>query len=178
MKEYDILNGGIEELQKDLLAYQNYLTYANMEFVSKLSEFGMNEIISNATRADEIDQRLDIANKNTIKQGLRGKNISSDTILNSSPNASYAEFGYGIIGKASQYSHSDFLDRYAIGWYGYDIDTKSKLPNRSWFYKDSFGYKHNTFGATPRNIFYNAGMKIVSEFPRIAQSIFDRWDKL
>ncbi len=175
MHTYDIMSGGLNKLSQDLDAYVKYLTYANMEIVSDLSKVAYNDIIGNAGRAYEDEQVLDIYSRTKIEVHKRGKNISSDRVVNNSPKASFAEFGYGVLGKNAPYSHGDFLDRYAIGWYGYDINTPYKRPNRSWFYKDMYGNKVNTFGAVPRNIFYNASQSVISQFPSIAYSRLNRW---
>lgn len=177
MANYDLLNGGLEKLQKDLDNYVNYLTYANMELVSTLSSIAKNDIVSNASRAYEIEQRIDLNTRTVVETHKRGKYISSDRVVNDSPKATFAEFGYGVLGANSEYSHGDFLDRYAIGWYGYNIDTPNKLPNGSWFYTDVFGERHNTFGAVPRNIFYNASRKVIDSFPYVSRNIFNRWSK-
>ena len=174
MKSYNILNGGLDQLQKDLNDYINQLSSANSQLVSELSNLAKSDIQQNAYISDEAEQALDLYSRTQVVQGRRSKNVASDRIVNTSRKVAFAEFGYGVVGANSPYAHSDFLDRYAIGWQGYDIDTPNKLPNRAWFYRDMFGEKKYTFGALPKDIFYNAGQRVLREFPKYASSIFGR----
>lgn len=172
MKEYDILNGGLDLLQKDLDNYIKELPRLNSEFVSKLSELGKNDIILNASLAEESEQRSVIQLETQVVQGIRSGSESSDTIVNNNPKSVFAEFGYGIVGKQSPYSYSNIFNMESAGWEGYDLDSKFKREDRSWYYKGQL-----TKGATPRNIFYNAYSKIEQSINEVGNQVFNKWSK-
>lgn len=177
MPKYDALNGGLEQLAKDLQDYANYLTYANNEIVNELAKVGEQYIIENSGIAKEVEQQIDLSTKTHAQPKSFGKYVSKSKIVNDSNKAAFSEFGYGIIGASSPYSHNDFLNMYSAGYIGYDIDSPAKRPDRSWWYTDAFGIKHNTMGALPTNLFYRAGQKIKQNFPSVAQRILSRWNK-
>lgn len=174
MRSYDILNGGLEQLQKDLIELQNELTLANQQMVEELSLIGLQEIMNDASSAKEMDIERDLKTKSYIHKGRRTKNVASNRIKNDSQKATYNEFGYGIIGAMSPYKHDDFLNMSSAGYRGYSLYSSAKNPDGSWYYKDSLGQKHRTFGEAPRNTFYKAGTKIKQMYPIISRNIFRR----
>ena len=173
MRQYDILNGGLEQLQKDLLELQNELTLANQETVEKLSLIGLQEIMNDASSAKEMDIERDLK-QSYIHKGRRTKNVASNRIKNDSQKATFNEFGYGIIGAMSPYQHDDFINMSKAGYRGYSLYSPNKNSNGSWFYRDSLGTKHWTFGEAPRNTFYKAGQRIKQMYPIIARNTFRR----
>lgn len=184
-QNYDIFNGGMDELLKDIELFKSSLIEANNEIVQEMSTIVKNNIVSNASQATEEAQRNDIASLTTLmnlNQGQEATNI----IFNTSPKATFAEFGYGIIGKGSPYAGGSIFDMQKAGWQGYDIDgnprddkgydldSKRKLPDRSWFYRDRNGKLLKSKGAVPTHIWFNSVQLVIKDVDKIVSNILER----
>jgi hypothetical protein len=179
-KNYDIMNGGLERLIVDVDNYKKYLAYASGQLVTELSNITKDDIIANAGLAEEDSQVLDIYSRTSVVQGVRNKNRATNKIINTSNKATFAEFGYGIVGKGSPYAYNDFINMAMANFTEYDMDSPSKRISkkdgrRFWFYKDLYGNIKTSYGATPKNIFYNASRKAIRLIPVVANVLFNRW---
>lgn len=172
-QNYDIFNGGMNELLKDIELFKSSLIEANNEIVQEMSMIVKNNIVSNASQATEEAQRTDIASLTTLmnlNQGQEATNI----VFNTSPKATFAEFGYGIIGKGSPYAGGSIFDMQKAGWQGYDLDSKRKLSDRSWFYRDRNGNLLRSSGAVPTHIWFNSVQLVIKDVDKIVSNILER----
>ena len=148
-----------------------------MELVTELSQLAKNDIMLNAGNADEFEQTLAIYSETQVIPMARSKYTSSDKIVNNNPKSVFTEFGYGIVGQGSPYTHEDVFNMSNAGWEGYNLPTSAKRLDGSWWYTDMFGNKHYTKGAYPKNIFFNAYEQVRTNALFIANKIFGRVGK-
>lgn len=179
--EYDLSVQGLDQLIRDLEKFERALEMANDAMVQELAEIGYNEIVTNAYDAKEIDQVDDIITlTQTIKRS--DKTTSQATVYNESPRATFAEFGYGMIGEQAPYAHDDFINSRQAGYSGYNLPSPAKKEDvfgeTYWVYRDSYGDKHHSYGEQPSNIFYNAGQAVKNALPSVIQRKFENlWSK-
>lgn len=170
---YDVFNGGMAELLKDIESFKVSLIEANNEISQEVSSIIRNNIISNASQATEEAQRTDIASLTTLMPVTQGEEATS-IVFNTSVKATFAEFGYGIIGKGSPYMGSSIFDMQKAGWQGYDIDSKRKFEDRSWFYRDRNGQLLRSSGAIPTHIWFNSVQLVITNVDKIVSAILER----
>lgn len=172
-QNYDVFNGGMAELLKDIEAYKISLIEANNEISQEVSSIIRNNIISNASQATEEAQRTDIASLTNVMPITQGQEASS-IVFNTSVKATFAEFGYGIIGKGSPYMGNSIFDMSKVGWQGYDLDSKRKFEDRSWFYRDRNGQLLRSSGAVPTHIWFNSVQLVIKDVDKIVSNILER----
>lgn len=184
-QNYDVFNGGMADLLKDIEAFKIGLIEANNEISQEVSSIIRNNIISNASQASEEAQRTDIASLTNVMPITQGQEASS-IVFNTSVKATFAEFGYGIVGKGSPYMGNSIFDMQKAGWQGYDIDgkprddkgydldSKRKFDDRSWFYRDRNGQLLRSSGAIPTHIWFNATQLVMSNVDKIVSAILER----
>jgi len=163
-ENYDLFNGGLEQLEKDLVQLEKMLLQVNDEFVKDVGLFTKERIVSNASLADEDDTVSDIQTKTDIELSKIGSK-SIALVMTNSPKASYAEFGYGIVG-AGTYNHNEFI----VGFEKYGQGSKIKKDGR-WYYNDRSGKVHMTYGSTAKHIYFYSGQETILMIP----SIFSRY---
>jgi hypothetical protein len=179
-QNYDVFNGGMADLLKDIEAFKIGLIEANNEISQEVSSIIRNNIISNASQASEEAQRTDIASLTNVMPITQGEEASS-IVFNTSVKATFAEFGYGIIGKGSPYMGNQVFDMQKAGWQGYDLDSKGydldskrKFEDRSWFYRDRNGQLLRSSGAIPTHIWFNSVQLVMNNVDKIVSAILER----
>lgn len=178
-QNYDVFNGGMAELLKDIEAYKTSLIEANNEISQEVSSIIRNNIISNASQATEEAQRTDIASLTTLMPVTQGQEATS-IVFNTSVKATFAEFGYGIIGEKSPYMGESIFDMKKAGWKGYNIESdrkfknNKKFPDDSWLYRDRNGHLLNSSGAIPTHIWFNSVQLVMSNVDKIVSAILER----
>lgn len=182
---YDIFKGDLNVLLKDLEDYKQNLIKSNDEIVDELSKVAYIDILSNASQAHESAQVQDISELTSRYVEEQGEQASI-VITNPSPKVVFAEFGYGIVGKQSPYRGGTIFDMQKAGWQGYDlegkpredkgydIDSKRKLPDRSWFYRDRMARLLRTQGEKPTHIWFNASQLVIQEASKVVSEVFER----
>lgn len=182
---YDVFNGGMAELLKDIESFKVSLIEANNEIVQEMSTIIKNNIVSNASQATEEAQRTDIASLTTLMPVTQGQEATS-IVFNTSVKATFAEFGYGIIGKGSPYMGGSIFDMQKAGWQGYDLegkpredkgydlDSKRKFEDRSWFYRDRNGQLLRSSGAIPTHIWFNSVQLVITNVDKIVSNVLER----
>ena len=172
-QNYDVFNGGMTDLLKDIEAFKLSLIEANNEISQEVSSIIRNNIISNASQASEEAQRTDIASLTNVMPITQGQEASS-IVFNTSVKATFAEFGYGIIGKGSPYMGNQVFDMAKVGWQGYDLDSNRKFDDRSWFYRDRNGQLLRSSGAIPTHIWFNSVQLVMNNVDKIVSAILER----
>lgn len=176
MKTYDIASGDFGALIDDLEEFKKQLIQFNEELVDGLTQDVLTNVMMHGQEASEPEQREDVINRNRIENLQSSSQYQARLLINDSYHAVFAEFGYGIIGKASPYQYNDFLKMSDAGWKGYDLNTIYKRPDRSWFYVNRYGEQRVSSGATPKNIFYKSTRETRRNLEKIVNSIFkNRW---
>lgn len=175
-RKYDIANGGLEQLIVDLEGLKKSLSQFNNQLADDLINETLKNVQLNASSASEEEQVDDIMNKNVITRGSIGNEKQIRTLVNESPKAVFAEFGYGIVGSKSPYNYNDFIDMKKADWLGYDKDSIYKQFDRSWYYYNRNGQLVHTSGSKPKNIFYRASVYTKRMLSTIAIKAFgNRW---
>jgi len=164
-ESYDLFNGGLAQLEKDLVQLEKMLLQVNDEFVKDVGLFTKERIVSNASLADEEDTVSDIQSKTEVFVGSKSNGKSIALVVTQSPKASYAEFGYGIVG-AGTYNHNEFI----AGFEKYGQSPNIKKDGR-WYYNDRSGKVHMTYGSTAKHIYFYSGQETILMIP----SIFARY---
>lgn len=170
---YDIFGGEMSLLLNDLNSLKSQLIKANDEIVKELGQNLYNEIMLNANKANEPAQRVDI--RTLTKQEFVNQGMTSKiTIYNTSPKVTFAEFGYGIVGKGSPYRGESIFDMSKVGWQGYDLDSIRKREDRSWLYRDRQGQLHKSSGEKPTHIWFYATQQTKNRIPEIVSKAIER----
>lgn len=172
-QNYDVFKGEMNDLLKDIEAFKLSLIEANNEISQEVSSIIRNNIISNASQATEEAQRTDIASLTNVMPITQGQEAES-IVFNTSVKATFAEFGYGIIGKGSPYMGNSIFDMQKAGWQGYDLDSKRKFEDRSWFYRDRNGQLLRSSGAIPTHIWFNSVQLVMNNVDKIVSAILER----
>lgn len=96
---------------------------------------------------------------------------SSFKIMANDEQATYAEYGYGIVGKRSPYQGGEiFGGDSVVGWQGYDLDSRYKHPElRYWHYKDKI-----TWGQKSTPTYFNTYTWSVSNIPLMIKEEFTK----
>lgn len=133
-KVYDPLDNGLAQLNKDLDKLMNDLIFANQVAIQSLEPLVLSRIHYYGNANTNLDNfREVVANNNFTYR--RNKYAPTLRIHNTSKQATFAEFGYGIVGSANQ-APKDLETIYGyLGWEGYDLDTPYKLDDRGWWHK-------------------------------------------
>ena len=161
-QSYDLFNGGMAQLEKDLIEWEKTLLQVNNEFVRDCGNVTKENVINRANWAEEQDTVDDIKNKTDVTF-RNSKKVSYAYVVTSSPKAQFAEFGYGILGKGT-YQHNEFIQ----GFTDYDIDTIYKRGNnRHWWFKDRSGQLHSSRGANAKHIYFYSAQDTLKQSSNI-----------
>lgn len=173
-EKYDVFNGGIELLIKDLEQLKRDLVNINGEIANELGQIAYENIITSAGKAKEQDQRDDIrtlTERNIVKLGEE----SLVTVSNPSEKVTFAEFGYGIVGKGYPYKGESVFNMSQAGWRGYDLDSRYKRPSdRTWKYKTRGGEMVRTGGEVPTHIFFYSSQIVTYKYVEVTRKWLER----
>ena len=179
-EKYDVFNGGIELLIKDLEQLKRDLVTINGEIANELGQIAYENIMASAGKAHEQDQRDDIrtlTERNIVKLGEE----SLVTVSNPSEKVTFAEFGYGIVGKGYPYKGDSVFNMKDAGWRGYDRyeDEKGNLRNTKnkegyWRYRDRGGELHQTNGELPTHIFFYSSQIVTYKYVEVTRKWLER----
>lgn len=174
-KTYILEEGGLDALIIDIERYKKQLIEANIQLADDLVETGRLYVQSNAYSAPEPEQVVALLIETEVSK--QGTSLTQKRVLsNNSTKATFAEFGYGIVGKESPYQYDDFIDRARSNYLEYDVDSPAKktdvMGRRFWFYRDMLGELKKSYGEQPTNLFYFAGQIIKTSVENIARIRF------
>ena len=172
-EKYDVFNGGIELLIKDLEQLKRDLVTINGEIANELGQIAYENIMASAGKAHEQDQRDDIrtlTERNIVKLGEE----SLVMVSNPSEKVTFAEFGYGIVGKGYPYKGSSVFNMEHAGWKGYDLDSVRKANDRSWRYRDRAGELKHSQGELPTHIFFYSSQIVTYKYVEVTRKWLER----
>ena len=135
-KTYDPLNSGFAELYKDIEKIKNELLWVNQVAVQSLEPMLLSKIHTYGNMNTNLENfRAVVANNKFTYR--RNKYRPTMTVVNTDKQATFAEYGYGIVGSGSPLDISSHIDAFGdVGWEGYDVDTPAKMEDRGWRHKD------------------------------------------
>jgi len=165
-KDYDWASGGLDELLRDLQEYERQLFLINSEFVYKVGVLTRQNIISSAS-SNDMEELQDIKNSNILTQIAFGSNPKV-LVLNTSQNATYSEFGYGV--KSKGFNSYTNLFEPVINW-AYDVNNHGY---NGWWYKNRSGEWQHSIGQLPQGSMYRAYLKTKQELGSVAQTVFSK----
>jgi len=172
-KSYDLFAGGLDEVIKDLQIYERDLIIANDIFTQRLAVETVETIKALAMSSDG-EEMADIINSNIIQRFANGQE-SVVRVVNTSQNATYSEFGYGIVGAGSEIDTKPFTsDEYgaeAIGKWNYDV---RKHGLKGWWYPNRFGTPTHSIGQIPRRTIYRSYLSVLGNVGSYANSVFSK----
>lgn len=150
-KTYDVFDNGLGQLNSDIEKLKNDLIWANQVAVASLEPLIMSTIHFNGNMNTNMDNWSAVVNFNKFKF-VRNKYKPHIIVRNENEQTTYAEYGYGIIGMRNplMVKAQIFGD---VGYKGYDLPSRYKKPDHSWWYK-KFGVTHHTYGEKPVPTFY------------------------
>lgn len=154
MAKYDYFSGGLDELLMDIETLKMDIKSANLQMVKDLAIETDLTIKRNARAETAIDVSDIVANNRVSPLMINGE-IVMGSVYNSSEAATYAEFGYGIIGKDQPYPDFNFFDGSAssLGDWTYDVKNHGL---KGWWYTDKMGVKRRSVGTKAHRTFYNS----------------------
>lgn len=169
-KQYELGKKGFDQLIKDLDKLERELIVANDLITQELATITYDEVRKNAYRANEPLIVTEILSKTEILNEQSGK-TSSKIVYTNSPKATFAEFGYGIVGQENPYVYDDFINKSNAGYIGYNIDTDAKKTDDNgrqyWFYRDESNRLMKSYGEVPLNIYYDASVTVLSRIEEV-----------
>lgn len=167
----DLSISGIEQLQKELVRYQEYLTNKAAQLAKALSEIGVD--IARVQIADldaiftgELIASIHSEYKDSTKHG------AIFAVVADSEHAVFVEFGTGQRGKDSPYPYP--LPE-GVSWdyaTGKTIRQNAKTGAYYWFYPGQDGLWHYTEGMPSRPFMYLTSMELMQKIPEIAKEVF------
>lgn len=145
MIEFDLLNDDINVLIQKLEEEKNKEITNFKNAIYDLALYGRNKANQNANAMVSGEERED-SSDNQLKRIRETKYTVSYLIYNPNDNATYAEFGTGLVGFISPYSHPtlswkyDVNNHYEWGWY-YTIGNGKKwtmgIPSQPFYFISS-----------------------------------------
>lgn len=133
-KVYDPLDNGLAQLNKDLEKLKNDLIFANQVAIQSLEPLVLSRIHTYGNSNTNLENFREVVANNVITY-RRNKYAPTLRSHNTSTQATFAEYGYGIVGSGSP-APKDLETIYGdLGWEGYDLDTPYKLDDRGWWHK-------------------------------------------
>ena len=163
----------IQQLQKDLKRYQEYLTNKAAQFAKRLSEEGVD--IAQVQIAD-----LDAIFTGELIASIHSKYIDSTkhgaifAVVADSSHACMVEFGTGQHGEDKPYPYP--LPN-GVSWdynVGKTIRQNAVTGRYYWFYLGQDGLWHYTEGLSSRPFMYLTNMELIKKVPKIAKEIFEK----
>lgn len=135
-KVYDPLDNGLAQLNKDLDKLMNDLIFANQVAIQSLEPLVLSRIHSYGNANTNLENFRAVVANNVITF-RRNKYAPTLRTHNTSTQATYAEYGYGIVGSANQAPKDLELVYGDLGWQGYDLDSPYKIEawGRGWWHK-------------------------------------------
>lgn len=165
-KSYDLFANGLDQVIADLQKYENDLRIANDEFTERLATETIATIQALAMSNDPFEV-MDIRNEN-VKIRIANGEISKIDVVNTSQNATYSEFGYGIVGKQSGIDTRPFEPN--LNW-EYDVKNHG---DKGWWYRNRFGWREHSNGQIPRRTIYRSYLSVLGQVGSYAQSVFNK----
>lgn len=173
-KSYDLFANGLDDVIADLRKYEKDLMKANDMFTERLATETVSTIQALAMSSDGVEM-ADIINSN-VKTRLELGETSAIRVLNTSQNATYSEFGYGIVGKNASINVRPFgSDKYgatALGGWKYDMHNPPH-GDKGWWYLDKFGTPKWSKGQIPRRTIYRSYLSVLGQVKSYANSVFN-----
>jgi hypothetical protein len=158
---YDLFNGGLEQLEQDLIKWEQDLLMANSLYALDLINVTKEGIINRANLADEQDTVDDVKSMNVIERIPESNEKPTYIVYNMSDKMAYAEFGYGMVGKGT-YRHNEFIQGFDESTYGTGRTIKR---DGRWYYKDRAGETHMTFGSNAKHIMFYSAQETIQRIP-------------
>jgi hypothetical protein len=165
---------GLDKLLFTIEEKNQLLRSGAMEMVTGMVRDGLNDVMIGQSTLHSVDndplspQKAEMLRSNVTEVHSKSLNKFVGSISNTSEEATYAEFGYGLTGYQSPYEHGDVFNMEQAGWINYDLDSPSKLNDRSWWYTNADGLKVRTKGQPSASIFYKAYNNMVGSLGRYA----------
>jgi len=138
-KYYDILDDGITKLIADMKKLEEDLVWTNQVVIASLEPKIMSKI-SYYGSLNNNQENLSAVLSNNRFTYRRNKVNPSIRVVNSDTQATYAEYGYGIIGEqggSPLYPMNEIFGN--VGWKGYGLESPYKRYHKDggqyWFYK-------------------------------------------
>ena len=159
--EYTNLN----ELIKDLELEAQHLATSAQDSVFELEPYMQGSMQTFASQSIKDDDRQALMDNKFMR--TRTKYRGKLTMVNDNQQATYAEYGYGIVGKQEPYQNGEiFGGDSAIGWKGYDLDSRYKdNEDRHWWHKGMMMWGFTQTPAFFKTFMFllNDGQKIIGE---------------
>lgn len=142
MIEFDLFSNDIIELIPVLENEKNKIILDFKKAMYYLAMYGREKTINNATLMVNGEELADSMN-NQLRKVRETKNTVEFSIYNPTQNATYAEFGTGLVGFIQPYIHPtlswkyDVNNHYEFGWY-YTKDNQRKwskgIPSQPFYF--------------------------------------------
>lgn len=173
MAKYDYFSGGLDELLIDIETLKMDIKAINIDMVKELAVETDLAIKRKASAEIQLDVSEIIASNKVSPLMVVGDTVKG-IVYNSSEAATYAEFGYGIVGKHAPYLEPDFfgsgVSELSGGWV-YDYKNRGSTK---WGYTDKAGFKHTTRGFEPSYTFYDSYREVYLKVNKIGLSRFSQ----
>lgn len=155
--------GNIGAVLDELQSMKSRLPKNTDEFLKRMSEIG----VTSAEMGFATAQYDGESSGNTVRSRQDGPNkytvrAEGDTVL-------FLEFGAGI----TYWTRYSEAEKNGMGPGTYPGQTRAFSPG-GWYFYDSSGTVHHTYGNPPSMAMYNATKEIQMRAPRIAQEVFGK----
>lgn len=164
-KTYDPLNSGFAELYKDIEKIKNDLIWVNQVAVASLEKTMLTRLTMNSYVITNPENAMIVLTQNSFRY-RRNKYQPAISMVNRSEQATYSEYGYGIVGARSPLlvSQQIFGD---VKWKGYNILPGKKRDDFSWYYTNRFVENPLTYGERSAPTYYLTYMYFKENISRI-----------
>lgn len=156
----------IEQLKKDLIAYQNDLETKIKLLCKRLADEGAEIAQANVVSLDAVFTG-ELFNSISSEQVEAGKNRAVFVVKASSEHAIYVEFGTGIVGAENPYP-GELPVVYGVGKHIRQFGN----GRYGWFYQRD-GQWYFTEGMPSRPFMYMAGLDLHKKVHKVAKEIFN-----
>lgn len=167
----DLSVSGIQQLQKDLMRYQEYLTNKAAQLAKRLSEIGVDIAQVQIADLDAIFTGELIASIHSEFKGST-KYGAIFAVVTDSQHAAFVCFGTGQRGKDSPYPYP--LPE-GVSWdynTGKTIRYNAKKGTYYWFYPGKDGLWHYTEGLPARPFMYLTSLELQKRIVEVAKEVF------
>ena len=169
MKEYDIFTGGLDLLKKDIEGMKSAINKSNDEYIIEMVKDTFTFIGEEASKIKTYEERNDALNMNVVKDLTIGKKASA-LIVNTSQNATYAEYGTGIVGSKTPHTDPVMAWTYDMNNHGYS----------GWWYRSIAGVPTFTIGIPSQPFMFLTAQRLraksIFKYKAILERNGIKWD--
>lgn len=132
-KQFDIMKNGLNGLDEFIEELEKIMIDVNIGTIDYMANHGVNIIQQSAlNNVGYVEDEKDLSaciNGNRIESVSMGI-VSSVSFINDTQDATYVEYGTGIVGKNSSRHPRPII----TGW-KHDVDSKAKQEDRGWYFR-------------------------------------------